>query len=270
MRTRTRKTLQQLVFIAATLAVPAGVFAQGSGTPTGNWQSPGHVTYTNPFLAGDEFFLNIDVAKDGSFRGTWSQYFCMSSVGAYGVRIISCSKTGSDGVTGKFGAGNEGVIDLEKLGRSAFTWKAPTADELAIDLPQNWQDPNDAVLYRARMTRDGKEKPAASSRPRDEGPPLSAIALYREFKQNQDVAIKKYRGTTQVLEGRRGELIPLGSGGVAVNIPDGFTSRALNLWFPDSRQVEGIDEGAKFRFECTVKHFDYQYLIMENCTVVRE
>jgi hypothetical protein len=267
---RKTTTLQGLALIAATLALPVGAIAQQSPTPAGNWQSPGHVTYTNPFLAGDEFSLNIDVAKDGSFRGTWGQYFCMSSIGAMGVAIISCSQSGSDAVTGKFGPGDKGVINLERLGRSEFTWKAPAADELAIDLPQHWKGEDEAVLYRARMSRDGKAKPKYTSATKDSGPPLSAELFYREFKQNSDAALGKYRGTTQVLEGRRGELIPLSWGAVAVNITDGFTVRALNLEFPEPKQLEGIDEGAKFRFKCTVLHFDYQYVRMDNCTVLRE
>ena len=182
------------------------------------------MTYTNPFLAGDEFYLSIDVAKDGSFRGTWGQYFCMSSIAAQGVAIVSRSRSGSDGVTGKFGPGNQGVINLVKLGRSTFTWTAPAADELAIDLPQHWQGEDEAILYRARMTRDGKQKPAAgSSAAKDHGPPLSAVVLYREFKQNQDAALKKYGGTTQMLEGKRGTRIDLSDGSVAIHIPDGYS-----------------------------------------------
>jgi hypothetical protein len=51
---------------------------------------------------------------------------------------------------------------LEQLGRSTFTWTAALADELAIDLPKTWQG-DEAILHRARMTRDGKPKPARFS-----------------------------------------------------------------------------------------------------------
>ena len=73
-----------------------------------------------------------------------------------------------------------------------------------------------------------------------------------------------------MLEGKRGTRIDLSDGGVAIHIPDGYTARALVLMFSDPRQVEGIEEDAKFRFRCTVASFDYQYLNMDNCTVVRE
>jgi len=257
--------------LVAAAAIPAAVAAQGTPAPTGNWQSSGYVTYTNPFLAGDEFYLNIDVANDGSFRGTWSEYFCTSHIGAYGVAVISCNTRGGDKrVTGKLGPGNQGVIDLANLGRSAFTWNAPAADELAIDLPQHWRGEDEGVLYRARLTRDGKKKPVASSTSaKDQGPPLSAVALYREFKKDENAALKRHAGTTPVLEGLRGTRIDLSSGGVAIHVPDGFTSRALVLVFDDPRQVEGIEEGAKFSFKCTVASFDYQYVHMDNCTAVR-
>jgi hypothetical protein len=60
-------------------------------------------------------------------------------------------------------------------------------------------------LYRARMTGDGKGTPTTVTPPAgDAGPPSSAVALYREFKQDDKAALKRYAGKTLVLEGRRG------------------------------------------------------------------
>ena len=161
------------------------------------------------------------------------------------------------------------MIDLGRLGRSAFSWGAPAVDELTIDLPKNWQG-GDAILYRARLTRDGKGKPATATPPaRDAGPLLSANALYREFNQDFKSALGRYAGKTLVLEGRRGTLIPLSDGGAAIHIADGFTSRALVLVFDNLRDVSGLSEGAQFRFACTVESFDYQYVHMEDCSIVR-
>ena len=161
------------------------------------------------------------------------------------------------------------MIDLGRLGRSAFSWAAPAVDELAIDLPKNWQG-GDAILYRARLTRDGKGKPATATPPaRDAGPVLSANALYREFNQDSTAALGRYAGKTLVLEGRRGTLIPLSDGGAAIHIADGFTSRALVLVFGYLREVNGISEGEQFRFTCTVESFDYLYVHMEDCSIVR-
>jgi hypothetical protein len=250
--------------------VAAAVGAQEPQRPMGKWRSLGWETYTNPALTGAGLYLDVDVARDGSFRGTWAQYFCTVQAGAYGVAVYSCSLSlhTRKPVAGKFGPGRQGVIDLEQLGRSAFTWSAPSADELAIDLPKNWQG-EDAVLYRARMTRDGKPRPVAASAAPDEGPPLSAVALYREFKKDENAALTRHSGKTLELEGRRGTLIALSDGGAAIHVPDGFQPRALVLYFRDLKEASGIGERAQFRFRCTLKNFDYQYVQMDDCSLVR-
>lgn len=74
---------------------------------------------------------------------------------------------------------------------------------------------------------------------------------------------------TFVLEGRRSTLISLGDGGAAIHIADGFTSRALVLYFRDLKEVSEIGEGAQFRFRCTLSNFEYQYVQMEHCSIVR-
>ena len=125
------------------------------------------------------------------------------------------------------------------------------------------------MLYRARMTRDGKPRPAAAAAPGSEGPLLSAVALYREFRKDEQTALAQHGGKTLVLEGLRGDFISLSDGGAAIHVPDGFQPRALVLSFRDRREVSGIEEGAKFRFRCRVESFDYQYVHLEDCSVVR-
>jgi len=255
---------------AVSMAAMIGM-AQEPQAPAGNWQSASHATYTNPALTGAELYLNVDVAKDGTFRGEWSQYLCNSYPGAYGTFIYSCQRVGSHPVSGRFGPDGQGTIDLEQLGRSAFTWTTPGPEALALELPKNWQG-SDAILYRARLTRDGKDKPATAAgadTAREEGPVLSSVALYREFRQNEKAALERYRGRTLVLDGRRGTLIERSDGGGAIHIADGYTSRALVLTFDDFREISDLGEGAQFRFRCTVAHFDYQYVYMENCSIVR-
>jgi hypothetical protein len=260
------QTLVRLTILAAFAATALAASAAQAPLPTGHWQSPGSGTYTNPAMTAAEMYLNIDVANDGSFRGTWGRYFCTAYPGAYGISMYSCTPTGSDRASGRFGAGRTGVIVLDRLGRSAFSWNRSGAGALAIDLPKTWQG-EAQILYRARMTRDGKIKPPAA--PGSEGPVLSAVALYREFRQDEAASLARYRGKTLVLEGLRGALIELSGGGAAIHVPDGFTARALVLAFADLNEVRGIQEGAKFRFRCTVASFDYQYVHMENCSVVR-
>ena len=113
-----------MAFLAGTIAA-VGAFAQESRIPTGNWQSARSATYTNPALTGADLYLDINVAKDGSFRGTWGQYLCTAYPGAHGISIYSCTRTGSNRVSGRFGPGRQGTIDLHKLGRSPFAWNAP-------------------------------------------------------------------------------------------------------------------------------------------------
>ena len=263
------KPTRRLAVLAAAIAVTVGAFAEEPQAPTGKWRSGESATYTNPALTGAELYLDIEVAKDGSFRGAWGQYFCTAYPGAYGVSVHSCRRLGSNRVSGRFDPGGRGAIDLDRLGRSGFLWTA-SAGELAIHLPKNWQG-DDAILYRARLTRDGNTKPAARPAPtRDEGPLLSANALFREFEKDSSAALERHAGKTLVLEGRRGSLVPMSAGGAAIHVPDGLRSRALVLVFPQRKQVDGIPEGAQFRFKCTLVHFDYQYVYMESCAIVRD
>jgi hypothetical protein len=266
--------VQRLTLFAAAIAAAVGAVAQEPALPVGNWQSATSETYSTPLhpvLTGAEFYLKIDVSNDGSFRGEWDEYYCSGmSLGAFGMSTFPCRLSGkSEPVSGRFGPGREGVIDLGRLGRTAFSWGAPAVDELAIDLPKNWK--GDAVLYRARLTRDGKRKPTTSTTasPPDAGPLLSANALYREFDKDSTAALARYAGRTLVLEGRRGTLIPLSDGGAAIHIADGFRSRALVLTFGALSEVSGISEGAQFRFRCTVESFDYLYVHMNDCSIVR-
>lgn len=263
-----KPTLLCLTIFAASIAAAVGAFAQEPALPVGNWQSAASESISwalHPALTGGELYLKIEVSNDGSFRGEWGEYFC-SGVSPY----FSCRLSGkSERVTGRFGPNREGVIDLGPLGRSAFKWSAPAVNELVIELPKNWRG-SDAKLFRARMTRDGKGKPPTVTAPAgDTGPLSSAVALYREFNKDEKAALKRYAGKRLVLEGRRGTLIPFDSGGAAIHIGDGFTSRALVLVFGNLKEVSGISEGAQFRFTCTVESFDYLYVHLQDCSIAR-
>lgn len=269
-------SLLRSALLPAFIAAAVAVSAQEPAVPVGPWQSATSETFTSPLhpaLTGGELYLKIEVANDGSFRGEWGEYYCSgASLGAYGYMTFPCRFNGkSEPASGRFGPGRQGVIDLGRRGRSAFTWSAPPAGELTIDLPKNWLGA-EAVLYRARLTRDGKSRSGttASTPPAgDAGPLLSANALYREFKQGEKAALARHAGKRMVLEGRRGTLIELSDGGAAIHIADGFTSRALVLVFENLKEVSGIAEGAQFRFTCTVDSFDYLYVHLNDCSIVR-
>lgn len=258
-----------IVFMLSIVTVDC-VLAQQPQAPAGNWQSARSDVFTSPLhpvVTRAEFYLNIEVANDGSFRGHWSEYNCSPSIGAYGFLTVSCGSSRSSGqASGQFDRNGQGAIDLEKLGRSRFNWNTPSINELAIDLPRDWQG-SQAVFHRARMTRDGKPRPA-SPKP-DDGPPLSAPALYREFLKNETATVARYKGRTLELEGRRGTLIQMSGGGAAVHVPDGYQPRALVLLFRNLNEVSGISEGATFRFRCTVEDWAYQYVHLNNCSILR-
>lgn len=238
------------------------VWAQQPPVPSGNWQSARSETYSSPLHpvpSGAEMYLSISLANDGSFRGEWGEYFC---TGSYTFSCRFSARKG--GVAGRLSAGGQGVIDLESLGRTTLAWNM-TGAELAIDLPKNWQ--GDAKFHRARLTRDGKGKPAPSAP--DDGH-FSAVALYREFKKDEKATLARYQGKTLALEGRRGTLIELSDGGAAIHVPDGFQPRALVLTFRTLKEVSHLAEGAPFRFRCTVDDFAYEYVHLKNCTVIRD
>jgi hypothetical protein len=261
------------VTLALVVAAAGSPVAQEPVVPSGNWQSATGDTYTNalhPVLTGAEFYLSITVSPDGTFRGEWREYSCSgAAVGAFGITTFPCRSRGTgEVVSGRFGPSRQGVIDFGRLGRGAFTWSLSVAEELAIELPKNWQ--GDAILYRARMTRDGKPRPPAVPSPGADGDALlSANALYREFNTDSRRALERHAGRTLVLEGRRGTLIPLSDGGAAIHIADGFTSRALVLVFANLKEVSGIAEGTRFSFRCRVDSFDYQYVHLNDCIITR-
>ena len=170
------KPALQCSMLCAAIATAVSVLAQAPNLPTGNWQSATSETITwalHPALSGGEFYLTIDVSNDGSFRGQWGELFCSA-----GSLYFSCRFDGrSQRVAGRFGPNGEGVIDLERLGRSTLKWSAPAVNELVIELPKNWRGAA-ATLYRARMTRDGKGKPTTATPPTGDTGPLSSALRF--------------------------------------------------------------------------------------------
>jgi hypothetical protein len=100
-------------------------------------------------MVSADFFLEITIASDGGFRGSWARYPCVVPP-TYG--IWSCGKGSIEGAaSGQLDASGTGWIELERLGRSHLAWTARSASELALELPRDWQ--GDRVLYRATVKR---------------------------------------------------------------------------------------------------------------------
>lgn len=151
-----------MVWGAAVFTSSAG--AQGTspgGRPTadltGRWVSTEHVTFTNPSRAGSSFFLDILIAKDGTFQGVWDAYTCFSYPGAYSTMIISCSRVKKPAkARGKLNlATGSGEIELEQLGRSSF--KYALGPKLTVELPKDWLKQGDPVLHTSQLARKSKQ-----------------------------------------------------------------------------------------------------------------
>ena len=133
--------------------------AQAEGIVTqlsGRWVSTQHATFTNASLAGSSFFLDIVVAKDGTFQGIWDTYACTSYPGPYSTMIISCSRVQRPAkARGKFDlTARSGEIELDRLGRTSFAYTLKT--ELLLELPRDWLKQGDAVLYTSKLARPSK------------------------------------------------------------------------------------------------------------------
>jgi len=133
--------------------------AQAGGIVTqlsGRWVSTQHVTFTNASLAGSSFFLDIVIAKDGTFQGTWDTYTCISYTGPYSTMMISCRRVqrptkvrGKSDLTAR-----RGELELDQLGRTSFAYTLGT--ELLLELPRDWLKQGDAVLYTSKLARPSK------------------------------------------------------------------------------------------------------------------
>ncbi len=123
---------------------------------SGHWVSTEHVTFTNPSRAGSSFYLDIVIAKDGTFQGVWDAYTCFSYPGAYSTMTISCSRVKKPAkARGKLNlATGSGELELEQLGRSSF--KYTLGPKLTLELPKDWLKQGDPVLYTSQLARKPK------------------------------------------------------------------------------------------------------------------
>lgn len=146
-----------IVLRLALLAV-AAFPAPALGTE-GRWTSSEHVTSTTPKTTGAKFFLDVTIAADGTFKGTWEEYVCFNYSGPYGIVTVSCQRSKKPSpASGRLNrAAGTGSIDLNRLGSSPFRFKTGTdkkgQPQLDLELPREWLKQGAPVLYEATLNR---------------------------------------------------------------------------------------------------------------------
>ena len=131
----------------------------GAADPvTGRWASGDNVSSSGTAKAGARFFLDVTVAGDGRFKGTWEEYVCFNYPGAYGIQIVSCQRSKkAQPASGRLNAtANTGEIDLKGMGKSSFTFKAAKTQkgqpQLDVVLPKEWLKQGAPVLYETSLS----------------------------------------------------------------------------------------------------------------------
>jgi hypothetical protein len=130
----------------------------GAADPlTGRWASSDNVSSSGTAKAGARFFLDVTVAGDGSFKGTWEEYVCFNYPGAYGIQIVSCQRSKrAQPASGRLNAAaSSGEINLKGMGKSSFTFKAAKTQkgqpQLDVVLPKDWLKQGAPVLYETSL-----------------------------------------------------------------------------------------------------------------------
>jgi hypothetical protein len=155
------------IFAGIGLSFPMGITAaerpdSAAAVTSGRWASSDNVSMTGTAKAGAKFFLDVVVAGDGSFKGTWDQYVCFNYPGAYGVAIVSCQRARKpEPASGRLDAASRtGQIELKGLGKSSFQYKAGPdkkgQPQLDIELPRGWLKQGDPVLYETSLNPRSK------------------------------------------------------------------------------------------------------------------
>jgi len=142
------------------VVIAAGPEPAGA-VPSGRWASNDNVATTGS-KTGAKFFLDIAVADDGSFKGTWEQYVCFNYTGAYGIVTVACQRSRKpNAASGRLDhAARAGKIDLKGLGSSSFTFRTGTSQkgepQLDLELARQWLKQDAPVLYEASLNPRSK------------------------------------------------------------------------------------------------------------------
>jgi hypothetical protein len=134
-------------------------FSASAHATEGRWASTDHVTSTSTKTTGTRFFLDVTIAADGSFKGTWEEYVCFNYSGPYGIVTVSCQRSKKPSpASGRLNrAAGTGSIDLDRLGKSPLRFKSGTdkkgQPQLDLELPPEWLKQGAPVLYETSLNR---------------------------------------------------------------------------------------------------------------------
>jgi hypothetical protein len=128
-----------------------------AGVASGRWTSNDNVAMAGTAKAGAKFFLDIVVARDGSFQGSWEQYVCFNYPGAYGIVTVACQRSRKpEPASGRLDtASRTGQIELKALGKTSLRFRSASnhkgQPQLEIELPREWLKQGDPVLYETSL-----------------------------------------------------------------------------------------------------------------------
>jgi hypothetical protein len=120
----------------------------------GAWQSAR--TCTRP-LPGQDFFLDVEFRKDGTFEGVYATYDWLPH-DALGPSVVPATSRGSRSKKTEWAFGRldlatmRGEITLGRVGRSTFVASLAQNGELTIELPKEWHG-EPAILFRSVISR---------------------------------------------------------------------------------------------------------------------
>jgi hypothetical protein len=147
------------ILAAAALSFPAAVQAESSAP--GRWASNDNASLSVS-KAGSRFFLDVVVAADGTFKGSWEEYACFNYTGPYGIVTAACQRSRKPSpASGRLDrTAGTGTISLDRMGKSPFRFKARKSGkgepQLDIELPREWLKQGAPVLYEASLNPRAK------------------------------------------------------------------------------------------------------------------
>ena len=161
--------IAEVVRAGKLLIIASLAFATPASATEGRWASNDNVAMAHT-KAGSKFFLDVVVAGDGSFKGTWEEYVCFNYTGAYGIVTVSCQRSRKpSSASGRLDrSAGTGTMNLSRLGKSSFKFKTATTKkgelQLDIELPREWLKQGAPVLYETSLNPKSSDEKVKSKR----------------------------------------------------------------------------------------------------------